>query len=330
MNKNKAVLDILNEYQADRLEAERKKGAIMAEIRRKIPRISEIDNLLTLTPMKISKVILSGNIAAIKDVEAENKALMAERNELIKKAGYKDNYLDNIYKCPACKDTGYINGAKCACFKQKLVSRYYSMSSLGPVLSKENFDTFDFRYFSDERDPNGGMSPRERIQAIYQISIEFVREFDKSPKNLFFYGPAGRGKTFMCNCIAKDILDMGKSVLYSSAVKLIKTIEDARFNRENMENPDEQINFFYTVDLLIIDDLGTEYLTTPTMSAFFDILNSRILEGRPTIISSNLGPKDIETQYSDRIVSRLQGEYIFCKFQGEDLRILKKTAFRNG
>ncbi|MDR2899844.1 MAG: ATP-binding protein [Clostridiales bacterium] len=330
MNKNKAVLDILNEYQTDRQEAERKKSEIMADIRRKIPRVSEIDDLLTLTPMKISKVILSGNISNIKEVEAENKALINERNELIKKAGFKDNYLDNIYKCPLCKDTGYINGEKCSCFKQRLVSRYYSMSSLGPVLNRENFDTFDFRYFNNENDQTGGMSPRERIQAIYQISIEFVREFDKSPKNLFFYGAAGRGKTFMCNCIAKDILDMGKSVLYSSAVKLIKTIEDARFNRENMENPDEQVNFFYTVDLLIIDDLGTEYLTTPTMSAFFDILNSRIQEKKPTIISSNLGPKEIEAQYSDRIVSRLQGEYIFCKFQGEDIRILKKTAFRSG
>ena len=201
------------------------------------------------------------------------------------------------------------------------------MSNLKNILAKENFDNFDLRYYADKTIEEEGMSPKDKIKLIYQLSVKFVNEFETNPVNLLFYGKTGLGKTFMCNCIAKEILDMGHTVLYATAGKLFKTIEDARFNRDEMIDPAEQIDFFYSADLLIIDDLGTEFSTLATQSALFDIVNSRILERRPTIISSNLSLKDIEQQYSDRLVSRLQGNYEFIKFLGEDIRQLKKYRF---
>jgi len=327
MNRESLINEIMRDYDRDRQQAERVKSARIEEVYAALPRALEIDNELAQTGIEIAKAIISGKDVSPLDLAKKNKALQSEREALLKAGGFKKNYVEDVFKCNKCKDTGFVEGARCSCLNQRLISRYYDMSNLKNILDKENFDNFDLRYYSDTALADEGMSPKDKIKLIYQLCVKFVSEFETNPANLLFYGKTGLGKTFMCNCIAKDILDVGHTVLYATAGKLFKTIEDARFNRDEMVNPAEQIDFFYSAELLIIDDLGTEFSTLATQSALFDIVNSRILERKPTIISSNLSLKDIEQQYSDRLVSRLQGNYEFHKFLGEDIRQLKKYRF---
>ena len=327
MNKSTLINEIMRDYDRDRQQAERLKASRLEEVYNGLPRVLEIDNELASAGIEIAKAIVSRKDFSAEDLARKNKALQDERETLLNSAGLKKDYIEDVFKCDKCKDTGFVESARCTCLKQRLISRYYDMSNLKNILDKENFDNFELQYYSEKTAPDEGMSPKDKIKLIYQLAIKFVSEFESNPTNLLFYGKTGLGKTFMCNCIAKDILDRGHTVLYVTAGRLFKTVEDARFNRDEMVDPAEQIDFFYSADLLIIDDLGTEFSTLATQSALFDIVNSRILEKKPTIISSNLSLRDIEQQYSDRLVSRFQGNYEFHKFLGEDIRQLKKYRF---
>jgi len=332
MNRVDLINEIMREYDKDRLAAAKLKESRIVEVYKKCPEIEKIDEALKVHGIEIAKAVLSGQKDRIEQVSKDNRQKQAKREKLLKAAGFQKDYFENVFKCPKCRDTGFMesgNGAKCDCFKQKLISKYYKMSNLSKVFIGENFDNFDLKYYSSSKDKNSGVAPRDMMELIYKQAREFVESFGQKPVNLFFHGKVGLGKTFLCNCIAREILDKGHAVLYAPAAKLFKIIEDARFNRNEMIAPSEQIDFFYSAELLIIDDLGTEFLTIATQSALFDIVNSRILDGRATIISSNLSPKDMEEQYSDRLVSRLSEHYEFCHFLGSDIRQAKKYAFKN-
>lgn len=328
MDNSKIYKDILRDYDRLRQDAGRLLNKRKEEVYEAIPRIRQIDEELTKTGILITKYALSGNTDAIAEIKAKNLQLTAEKRVLFENSSFPKDYLTNIYQCPKCNDTGFAENKKCSCFSQKLIEKFYLISNLHEVLERENFDTFDFSFYSDEKDPNEGLSPRSKMQVIYQKSMEFAADFENKFANLLFYGNVGLGKTFLCNCIAKDVLNKGKTVLYATAGHLFKTIEDARFNRDEMEEPDEQVNFFYTVDLLIIDDLGTEFDTLATQTALFNIINSRILEKRHTIISTNLSVEELEAKYTERLISRIQGSYAFCKFFGDDIRMIKKFYYR--
>jgi DNA replication protein DnaC len=327
MDNSKIYKDILRDYDRLRQDAGRLLNKRKEEVYEAIPRIRQIDEELTKTGILITKYALSGNTDAIAEIKAKNLQLTAEKRALFENSSFPMDYLTNIYQCPKCNDTGFVENKKCSCFSQKLIEKFYLISNLHEVLERENFDTFDFSFYSDEKDPHEGLSPRSKMQVIYQKSMEFATDFENKFANLLFYGNVGLGKTFLCNCIAKDVLNKGKTVLYATAGHLFKTIEDARFNRDEMEEPDEQVNFFYTVDLLIIDDLGTEFDTLATQTALFNIINSRILEKRHTIISTNLSVEELEAKYTERLISRIQGSYAFCKFFGDDIRMIKKFYY---
>lgn len=327
MEQKSVFKEILREYDRNKLKSvqifmERKK-----EIYEKIPRIFEIDETLKSTGISISKMILSKNSnyeTLVHDLEYRNLKLTNKRKELLLENNYPDDYLTNIYKCKMCKDTGFLDTEKCSCFKQKLIDKYYDLSNLSKILRYENFDYFDMNYYSKKYDEEKGKSPRDNIQEVYKCASDFVLNFDSVYDNLLFYGFSGIGKTFLCNCIAKDILDKGKTVLYVTAPQIFKIIEEYRFNRAEMDEPNEYIGLVITVDLLIIDDLGTEFSTTVTNSELFNILNTRILDKKHTIISTNLKPGDFENQYSDRITSRLIGNYTMLQIFGDDIRLMKK------
>lgn len=324
---NQAYKQIMLEYDKDRQNSKILKDARTEEIYKLIPKIAEIDNKLLEISVEVSKNILNRNIdreSLLNDLKSKSLDLQTEKELLLVSHNYPKDYLYTIFKCKLCEDTGYIINKKCNCLKQRLINKYYNLSNLKNTLEKENFDNFDIRFYSDKIDPVSGISPKENIKAIYQASYKFVTNFGIEFKNLLFYGNAGLGKTFLCNCIAKNILDSGIPVLYVTSGQLFKTIEQERFNRSEMDNPFEQINMFHTIDLLIIDDLGTEFSTIVTQAELFNIINSRLLNKKPTIISTNLSPKDFENQYSDRMISRFAGNYELMKFIGEDIRSKKK------
>ncbi len=316
---------ILNEYQNIRdnheKELEQKKGKVY----KLIPRIAEIDSELYATGLNLTKQVLINNSndpkETVEQIRQKNIDLNMEKGELLHSNGFPIDYLTIKYLCNRCKDTGYIKSDLCQCFKQKLIDIAYKESNLQAILDTQTFDNFDFRYYSNKVDTNEKVSPQENAKRNFQYCLNFVINFDKSDENLLLYGGTGLGKTFLSSCIAKDLLDKGKTVFYQTSYKIFNLLEDYKFNRsENKEYEYNLINRIFDVDLLIIDDLGTEFISTYTSSAFFNILNSRLLNKQKTIISTNLNMEELINLYSERVISRLLGNYSHLKFFGEDIR----------
>ena len=216
------------------------------------------------------------------------------------------------------------NGIQCRCFRQKIAEELYRISPLKDVLEKENFDYFDISLYENDSCTNEDMTPAENIKYILNDVMDFIRNFESTGRNLLFYGHVGTGKTFMCNCIGKYLMESNYIVMYFNAFKIIETISNHRFDRENeTEENAEKYKMIYDCDLLIIDDLGTESINSFTNTELYNIINSRLMENKNTIISTNLSMEKMSEIYSDRIMSRIIN-YDIYKFYGSDLRIKKK------
>ncbi len=329
MSNNLIFKQIMHAYELDQLYAKDLYNKRKAELYKTLPRVQEIDSLLARTSLKIAKDLLVTEKMdeiekEIKELKKNAERLGFERRQLVSESGFSEDYLTNIYKCSECMDTGFALGKKCRCLKQKLINNYYELSNLSRVLENENFVNFSFDFYSKEVDPRFGVSPLANATAIYKACMDFVLNFNKNFSNLLFYGETGLGKTFLCNCIAKDLLDIGASVVYLTAPRFFKKIEDLRFNRDEMESPGEQLDMIFTCDLLIIDDLGSEFSTLITTSELFNIINTRLLDKRQTIISTNLSFSDLQRTYTDRIASRILGNYTMFELIGDDIRLKKK------
>lgn len=328
ISKKQQYKQLIKMYDKKRLESTKEQARREEHIHAKIPRIAQIDMEMSSTGIKLAKTAFdpkANTSELIIKFQEENQNLIKLKQHLLVKNDYPADYLDLHFDCNKCNDTGYIGTEHCSCLNQSLINVAYEQSNLKHILDYENFDTFDFNYYSEEVDKKFGRSPRKNMENLYQVSVHFAHDFDRSFKNILFYGDTGLGKTFLCNCIAKDLLDQGKTVLYLPAVQLFQLFETARFHREDMEEfSKEMLNTLLTVELLIIDDLGTEFITSFTGPELFNAINTRVLNQKPTIISTNLSLEEIKQQYSDRIVSRILGSYEILPVFGEDIRILKK------
>lgn len=317
---------LLRQYDIKRTHAIHNKKLREEDVYARVPTIAKIDTQLNRNGVALVRSML--NSSAAKDIDSFRKdanELQLTKKMLLVENGYSEDYLDVHYDCTHCEDTGFMGNKPCRCFKQNLINLAYEQSNLKSVLAFENFGTFNFNYYNTDVDPALGRSPRKNIENIYQASVGFVEKFDSEKGNLLFYGPTGLGKTFLCNCIAKELLDTGYNVLYLTAIELFKLFDEARFHREDM--PDEAKNILdtlNTVDLLIIDDLGTEFGTSFTAPDLFGVLNNRFLTQKSTIISTNLDPNEWKDLYSERVASRIFGHYTAYKFFGTDVRLLKK------
>ncbi len=324
--KKQTYAKIQKEYNNLQEENKRKFEQKKEEIYAKIPRIKEIDYALHTKAIELTRKILQKTCSAediIEQMHQENIDLSMEKGELLATNNYPVDYLSIKHTCKKCMDTGYVDGAICSCFKQKLIENAYSQSNLTELLKSQCFDNFDFSYYSSSVNPNEGLSPHENIQNIFQHCINFVKNFDSMNQNLLFYGETGLGKTFISSSLAKDLLDNGKTVFYQSSNKIFELLEACKFNRDQNDLKSELVSVIYDVDLLIIDDLGTEFTNSFTNSALFDIINTRLLHNLSTIINTNLNIQELTDLYSDRIVSRIIGNYRLLKFFGDDIRELK-------
>jgi DNA replication protein DnaC len=324
---NKYVLEIINEYEKLQEEAKSLQRQRQIEIYHKIPRIKEIDEEISKIGFDIASSIFKGIDVESYIAEQKKKItdLKIEKSELLTAYNYPIDYLEIKYRCKKCKDTGYVGNVRCSCFKQKLIDKYYQQSNLKDVLREENFDTFDISLYSDEKYPNKPLSPQKNMQEILMYSINYAKNFDKIYENLFFYGSSGLGKTFLCNCIAKDLLDSGKVVIYQTSSNIIEILRKLKFDEEA---PKDQIEELTNCDLLIIDDLGTEPNTTFSQSELFNIINARILGKKKMIISTNLSIEDLTKNYAERITSRILGSFTMFNFYGDDIRIKKNILKR--
>lgn len=295
------------------------------EVYEKIPRIKVIDQEISKTGLEMAKLILSKPssyeeiVLATKD---KINQLEMEKAFLLTESNIKKDYMELSYDCSKCKDTAYLeSGSQCSCLKQVLISRAYKMSNIEKLLERENFSKFNLDVFSNDKFEDEYLTPRENMSEILSVSQNFIRNFkEDNGDNLLFYGTTGLGKTFMSNCIAKELIDSNQIVVYQTAFTILEILADHRFRRGETEFNDFQYNQLFECDLLIIDDLGTEISNTFTNAEIFNIVNTRIISSKKTIISSNLTPKEISDIYTDRVFSRVLDKFISFKFYGEDLR----------
>jgi DNA replication protein DnaC len=267
------------------------------------------------------------------DMKKQIENLKKEKEKRLRELGVKEDAFLNEYECKLCKDTGYIQDnyetKMCSCLKQKIFDIEYNQSNISKV-SSENFDTFDYSVYSDEvnKEKYGfSISPRKNIEEIRAVAENFIENFDNpNEKNLCFIGNTGLGKTFLTNCIADKVLKMGKTVLYQTAPIMFDNIINYKFGKSDSNS--DVCKELYNVDLLIIDDLGTETINRMTAMELFNILNTRILnlnnKTTKTIISTNLNLKSLSANYDERIISRIIGYYDVQTFIGDDIRLKKR------
>ena len=265
MLKNNIIYkEILREYEKTRDLNKHILSEKQKKVYKSVPEIYEIDQKINLTGIKIAKTVLQNKSDLnnlIETLRYDINSLNQRKSFLMTENGFSMDYLQLNYTCNNCKDTGFIENEKCSCFKQKLIDKAYAQSNIKDIVKTENFDYFDFRYYSTEINETEQKSPRENIQEIFSSCMKFVNSFGKEFSNLIMYGSTGLGKTFLCNCIAKELLDKGHTVLYVTASQLFKMIEAQKFNRTEETEQIEIIDDLMDVELLIIDDLGTEFST---------------------------------------------------------------------
>ncbi len=288
------------------------------------PRLKEIDSEIASFSVKQAVKLMDKDSQALTTLKNQIADLKEERAAILSGLGYPPDFFEPIYSCCDCKDTGYINGEKCHCFKQAIINTVYSQSNIREILSRENFSTFSYDYFSDtDVDANTGLSCLETMKRAVARCQNFITDFENKPKNLLLYGNTGVGKTFLSNCVAKELLDNGYSVIYFTAFQFFDILSKGVFQKDTDAIAAHQ-NIF-DCDLLIIDDLGTETSNAFTSSQLFLCVNERILRQKSTIISTNLGLSQIVDIYSERTLSRISSNYEIIKLFGDDIRIKKRS-----
>lgn len=313
--------DILQIYEKIREQEQQSLNIRRKEINTKLPMVTSIERQIAKLSVELSINILN-NVQNkddyIKRIKDKITDLRVQKSELLVSYGYSIDYLEIHYRCSKCKDTGFINNKKCSCYKQKLIDYFYKNSSLNELIKKCNFSNFNFEYFSNNRSNSEPLSPRKNVEKIVSTCWNYIKNFNMHKEHLLFYGSSGTGKTFLSCCIAKELLDSGFLVVYRTADDLIQNLRQLKFNGD-----DQLEDLLYNCDLLIIDDLGSEQINGFTKTELFNFLNKKLLTQKKMIISTNYSLEEILKNYSERISSRLIGNFTLCKFYGEDIRIHK-------
>ena len=326
MTMNKQIIEnIMTDYNKKRLRAAHEADKKREKLHAALPRLSEIDKQLKLFSINLSKCFLSMPDELdvhVNRLRQEIEELKKERQSIFEKNNIPEDYLEIEYECKKCSDTGYTtDGKRCSCFNRQIINNLFQMSNMVNMLGKENFNTFDINVFSNESYKNEKLTPRQNMYYVLEISQDFCSNFNDTNMNLLFFGGTGLGKTFMCNCIANELLNKEISVLYQTSFSLFETVENHKFNKLN-ETEENLMNYnmIFDCDLLIIDDLGTEVSNSFTNAELFNIINERMITDKRTIISTNLSLEQLRDTYSDRITSRIFNNFIPLKFYGKDLR----------
>lgn len=324
---------ILAEVRRELAETRRKNAAESerrrAEVFEKIPELKGYDgNLAAIMTRAISKALQVGGDAEMDSARHEAEKLCERRRELLLAAGYEGTYLDEIYDCPVCRDSGYVEGLPCRCLEEKYSAEAAKSLSRMLDLKGQCFETFSLDYYSSEYDEAIGESPRSAMEANLNLCRKYADSFKLGSPNLLFTGSTGLGKTFLSASIARVVSEKGFSVVYDTAVSILDVFETLKFSKIGEELPEyrEAMSRYLSCDLLIFDDLGTEMTTSMTISALYTVINTRIIGGRSTIVSTNMSIEELRRRYTAQIVSRLEGEYTPVNFVGSDIRLLKNSV----
>lgn len=320
---------IMREYDRKQLHNRHVLDERTTQIYDEIPRIAEIQQEMASLSAARARALLQGEPSGIAYFQSSLKKLSEEKRTLLVSNGYPADYLEPLYECPICKDTGYVDGEKCACFQQAAISLLYKQSNIQKILEKENFQTFSFDYYSDKiADESTGKSALWLAHFAVRKSMEFIDHFSERGGNLFIYGDTGVGKTFLSHCIAYELIQRGISVLYFSAYDLFQMLAEQTFGREESQSA-LRMDSICQADLLIIDDLGTELTNTFVKTQLFAVLNERLLCGKSTIISTNFDMETFSNTYTTRIFSRIMQNFTLLNLIGQDIRVQKTLGGNN-
>ena len=296
---------IMRMYDAKQSHARAVLNSRYEEISVRIPEYDELRKETASIAAEAARAAIRGDMSKRDKLSQKLDSINEEKHILLTSAGYPQDYLDLHYDCPLCKDTGFVNGSKCRCFKQAAIDLLYNQSNIKKILLLENFSNFNYDWYSEDYiDPVSGISALENIVNVTKNVNSFLSDFP-SGDNLLFYGDTGVGKTFLTHCIAGELLGKGYSVLYLSAIDLFDLFSKYAFDNDSEADYRDVFSQILDCELLIIDDLGTELVNSFTNSRLFYCINERILAGLSTIISTNLSLEELMNTYSERIFSRL-------------------------
>lgn len=329
MNQEELIYrQLLRSYEEVRLANERELRRRKNEVYDAIPAYEELDNQNASDCITAATSLLkSENGCSVKQSVAEAIAKRREqKKQLLMNAGFPADYLEPIYTCPLCKDTGFIGSERCSCFRRAYSLALSGSTTLEAQLARENFSTFSFDYYDDIcTDPALNLTPRANMRNVVSQVRDFLDNFDSDFRNLLIYGSTGVGKTFLSNCIAKSLIDSGHPVVYTTAHHFFELFS-AHQNNRNDASSSTLWDYIFQCDCLIIDDLGTELTNTFTNSCLYDCLNERLLSRKPVVISTNLSLDRLRECYSERIFSRITGNYVLLKLFGKDIRLQKRIG----
>lgn len=313
---------IKREYEEKRSAAMELAKVHYKEIHERIPAIAHIDSELAGTGLQIMNEISAGKYRLkerLAEIRQSNEKLQTERSRLLTAYGYPADYTFPHFDCPKCQDTGFVDMKMCSCMRFRLTMAGLESSGLGRLFETQNFDTFSLKYY--QNDPN----TYRKMTTVLEICNEFAENFDSCTReNLLLCGRTGLGKTHLSTAVAGVIISRGYEVVYESAQNLFDDYSAERFGRSTGGREADTARYLDS-DLLIVDDLGTESGNSFTVSCLYNLLNSRIISGKPMILSTNLSSDELQKRYGDRIFSRLIGEFTVLPFVGTDVRMQKRS-----
>lgn len=317
METNNKVTHILAQRREQNLIDQKKR---INEVYKKIPSMESLDKNIR----ELGYIIIQDGLKGDDTEKKENdlKQLRMEKARILEANGFEKDYMEIRYHHPICKDTGFVGTKMCSCRKQLIIDQNYSQSNIRSLISRENFRNFDDSLFSDNPYKDYPITPYQNIQHIKKSLYGFINSFDKQNNNLYIFGDVGRGKTYLLNSIAKEILDRNYSVLYMTSSRLFKFLNDYNWAFEEARaKHQEQFDFILECDLLIIDDLGSEPSSKNDSANLFEVVNNRMIAGKPIIFSTNFDETMLSEMYGDRIFSRIIGNSEVYEIFGEDLRL---------
>ncbi|MBQ2893641.1 MAG: ATP-binding protein [Oscillospiraceae bacterium] len=287
----------------------------------RLPQLRELDQKIQKTMVEAVQAVFSQNagLEVLEQAKKENLALQQQRESLIQ-TNFAEGFLDESPICSKCGGNGYVGNAMCECLQE--LCRQEQKKELSLLSgSRETFADFRLEYYSDQYDPKYGASPRDIMKLTYEKCCRYAKTFTENADNLMFIGGTGLGKTFLSACIAGEVANKGYCVVYETASRLFSRLEQAKFT--GSEEARTQTAKYYACDLLILDDLGTEMPGQFVTAALYSLLNERLLDGKPMVISTNLNVDEMAQRYSPQIASRIHGEFSRLTFVGDDIRVLK-------
>lgn len=316
---------IKEEYQTKHLAAERDAELCRKQIHAKLPEVADIDRRLSRVGVELMGIALGGGEDMKKrliEKRRETDALNEKRAQILVAAGFPADYTDVKYECVKCADSGYVGIKMCDCMRNALVMAGFESSGIAELLRTQTFENFSLDYYKKSKESYNMM------ERIFDYVKDYAENFESGKaENLAMFGGTGLGKTHLSSAIAKRVIEKGNDVYYVTAVNMVSDFEAEQFGSRSVEKG-EFTDRYFDCDLLIIDDLGTELSNQFTVSCLYNLLNVRINRGLATVISTNLTQQDLFNKYSDRITSRIMGEFRLLPFVGDDIRMQKIKASR--